>query len=63
MIYKYEEWFDVETGKIETIGCIIERSSYEKLKNFQMCMEFSGQSGTCVSHGMNVFWCVIYCGY
>ena len=63
MLYKYEEWTDHETNDMEVHSIIVESSLYQHIKNFFGCMEFAGQSGNCVSHGMCVFWSVIYCGY
>ena len=63
MIYKYEEYTDPETNEITIIEHVVTRDSYEHFHNFMHCMEWAGQSGNSIFYGMDLFWCVIYCGY
>lgn len=63
MLYSYEEWTDPETDEVLIQGRVVDRRSYRHLHSLLDCMEFSGQCGNSVSHGMAVFWSIIYCGY
>ena len=63
MLYSYEEWTDPETGEMEVHQNEITRTCYTHLHNFLDTCGYAGQSGSTVSHGMGVYWCMIYCGY
>ena len=63
MLYSYEEWTDPENGEVDIHQHEVTRSCYTHLQNFLGVGEHAGHSGSTVSHGMGVWWCLIYCGY